>query len=568
MKFRLSRLFKRNILIHRLMLIYGLLLGLIIFLIMLFLTFFVANNTYQQEMNNLENKTQDLSNDTRNKDELTSKILKELALTPIKYESMRNYLLLSPPEYFAYSSDINNQYDTNVHFAKLLTNIFETDSSVKSIDIVLDEAEEYIHADQKAKNGVKKSGAVKQQDLSFFRSLRSPVTGEDTGEVYITYSNEDLKNIVKEDDLQPSYFIFSESGAPLFRSEKNKKPLESDLAKSVVNKQNITQKTLNNKYYIKTERLQESVIIGVLKKSELWTKIGKSILIIVISGSLILLLLLYILNNIFRKYYDQVNLIVSTTDKISEGDLNARIDTERVQLELKDLAEAINQMIESINQYVKDIYILEIEQRDAQMRALQSQINPHFLSNTLEYIRMYALSSGQEELSEIVYAFSTLLKNNINQEKTTTLKKELDFCEKYVYLFQMRYPNSVAYDFQIDEKLNSFIIPKFIIQPLIENYFIHGIDFNQKDNAISVKAFKKEKDVKIIIKDNGKGASDEKLGLLKKELEINTLENAKSIGIKNVYQRLKGYFENCRMDIYSDEQGFCITVMIYGILEA
>ena len=100
-------------------------------------------------------------------------------------------------------------------------------------------------------------------------------------------------------------------------------------------------------------------------------------------------------------------------------------------------------MVDSLDQYIHDIYTLEIKQRDAHMRALQSQINPHFLYNTLEYIRMYALSRQQEELADVVYAFSTLLRNNINQEKTTTLAEEISFCEKYVYLYQMRYPTNL-----------------------------------------------------------------------------------------------------------------------------
>ena len=91
-------------------------------------------------------------------------------------------------------------------------------------------------------------------------------------------------------------------------------------------------------------------------------------------------------------------------------------------------------MTDSINDYIEDIYTLEIKQRDADMRALQAQINPHFLYNTLEYIRMYALSRQQEELADVVYAFSALLRNNTTQEKIKTLAEEVTFCEKYVLL--------------------------------------------------------------------------------------------------------------------------------------
>ncbi len=85
--------------------------------------------------------------------------------------------------------------------------------------------------------------------------------------------------------------------------------------------------------------------------------------------------------------------------------------------------------------------------------------------------------------------FSALLRNNTNQEKTIHLKEELDFCEKYVYLYQMRYPSRIAYHFTIESSLEEIEVPKFIIQPLVENYFKHGIDFTRFDNALSVKVF-------------------------------------------------------------------------------
>ena len=109
-------------------------------------------------------------------------------------------------------------------------------------------------------------------------------------------------------------------------------------------------------------------------------------------------------------------------------------------------------MVDSLDQYIHDIYTLEIKQRDAHMRALQSQINPHFLYNTLEYIRMYALSRQQEELADVVYAFQRYL-GIILTKKTTTLAEEISFCEKYVYLYQMRYPDQFAYKFEIEETI-------------------------------------------------------------------------------------------------------------------
>ncbi|EGP9918059.1 sensor histidine kinase, partial [Listeria monocytogenes] len=178
----------------------------------------------------------------------------------------------------------------------------------------------------------------------------------------------------------------------------------------------------------------------------------------------------------------------------------------------------------------------------AHMRALQSQINPHFLYNTLEYIRMYALSRQQEELADVVYAFSTLLRNNINQEKTTTLAEEISFCEKYVYLYQMRYPDQFAYKFEIEEAIADVEIPKFIIQPLVENYFVHGIDYQRQDNAIKVHAYREGEKIIVAVVDNGKGITANRLEEIRERLNQTEIETEQSIGLRNVHERLQRFF--------------------------
>ena len=102
-------------------------------------------------------------------------------------------------------------------------------------------------------------------------------------------------------------------------------------------------------------------------------------------------------------------------------------------------------MLDRLEKNIHDIYQLELSQKDANMRALQAQINPHFMYNTLEFLRMYAVMQSQDELADIIYEFSSLLRNNISDERETLLKQELEFCRKYSYLCMVRYPKSIAY---------------------------------------------------------------------------------------------------------------------------
>ena len=154
----------------------------------------------------------------------------------------------------------------------------------------------------------------------------------------------------------------------------------------------------------------------------------------------------------------------------------------------------------------------------------------------------------EEELADIIYEFSSLLRNNISDESRSSLKNELEFCRKYSYLCMVRHPKSVAYGFKIEEGLEGMMIPKFSIQPLIENYFAHGIDYRRQDNVISVKAQKIDGAVRLMIQDNGRGIPADRLAeiqdiLASRELmDSQNREQRTSIGIRNIHERFLLFF--------------------------
>ena len=131
-------------------------------------------------------------------------------------------------------------------------------------------------------------------------------------------------------------------------------------------------------------------------------------------------------------------------------------------------------MLDRLEKNIHDIYQLELSQKDANMRALQAQINPHLCIILLSFCGCTLSWKIKNELADIIYEFSSLLRNNISDERETTLKQEVEFCRKYSYLCMVRYPKSIAYGFKIDPGLEELRIPKFTLQPLVENYFAMG----------------------------------------------------------------------------------------------
>ena len=156
---------------------------------------------------------------------------------------------------------------------------------------------------------------------------------------------------------------------------------------------------------------------------------------IIIGLSILFIIILYVtLRQTFSNYQKQVVDLVDSIEVIAQGEEGLRIDTSEKDQELLLIAETTNDMLDRLEKNIHDIYQLELSQKDANMRALQAQINPHFMYNTLEFLRMYAVMQSQDELADIIYEFSSLLRNNISDERETTLKQELEFCRKYSYL--------------------------------------------------------------------------------------------------------------------------------------
>lgn len=563
--------FNKGFLINQLMQLYSLILVVVLMIIMVGLSLFMFVTNFKDAEKTIDNVTTEIATSLKSKDsDMVSSILAEVAASPSHYENMYNFLTMSQQDYFEYMINLWHETGVSTYFPDIIKTVFINYQDVESIDIVFDNLDYYLHGDTSSVMGKKIDGPYKKPKdaLTSVRPLTNPSTSEVEGAIYVTFTKESLTSFFNEDTKskeQVGNFIFNSRGELIFEnheeiSDKSLNKIKENMLESGW----VSPEDLDNRYFVRNKQVRDKSLVTILDKREVrWLSILQ-ILPIFLIGFLVIILLLVFLNKVFEKYSNQMSRIVHVTNQVSQGNLEAQVDTVGMELELGDLASAINQMVINLNQYIEDIYALEIKQRDAHMRALQSQINPHFLYNTLEYIRMYAISQKQDELADVVYAFSALLRNNMTQEKTTTLKDELDFCEKYVYLYQMRYPDSIAYNFTMDNGLEDFVVPKFIIQPLVENYFVHGIDYERQDNAISVKAMKQDGLIEIRVIDNGLGMEKERLEEVNLELGQKGFSIQNSIGIINVYERIKGYFgEDSKMWVESViEKGVTIVIQI------
>ncbi|WP_461203026.1 sensor histidine kinase [Enterococcus sp. N342-3-1-2] len=560
---------KHDFLINQLMQLYSFLLILMALVIMLALSIYTGIERFNTSNRLAENSSMQLDTYVKERNAVVSSVLGEFTTSDTAFESLRNYLQLSLPDYFSYSNEIFRQSGQSVYLPNILYRLLREHADIEEIIVQLDESDDLLIASPQAPYGGKHNDV--RIDLAnrlyFARPISQPSNyAQPLGQVYVVFQADTvMANQAQDNQLHGvSSFLYTANGQQLFQSADGLSEEEIQQIDDVMARGQ-GDAILDKAYYVQRQQtVSGEISLVLLSKKIIWGEIIQKTLVIFAIGAAVIGLLLWILQRTFKRYTWQVKTIVSATKAVSQGDFKNQIDTKNVQQELKEIAEAINQMTVSINDYIEDIYTLEIKQRDADMRALQAQINPHFLYNTLEYIRMYALSRNQEELADVVYAFSALLRNNTTQEKVKTLAEEVAFCEKYVYLYQMRYPDKIAYHVTVDPKLAQLYLPKFTLQPLVENYFVHGIDYQRNDNAISIKAYKDEGQIVIQIKDNGKGATAEEVAKINDTLKIAEIEKQTSIGIKNVHERLRGLFGKAyRMEIDAKKDaGFLITIYL------
>nr|WP_241734863.1 sensor histidine kinase [Paenibacillus alvei] len=258
--------------------------------------------------------------------------------------------------------------------------------------------------------------------------------------------------------------------------------------------------------------------------------------------------------------------------KVNMGQLNIRSGI-RGQHEVGQLGKSIDQMLDRIEMMIEQITLEQTKKRKAELEMLQAQINPHFMFNLLNSIRLNILIRGDEENAKLIGSLSSLLRMTINRDNEwISLRDEVETIQHYIRLMNFRHANQVQLIEKIVVGSDHVFVPRFMIQPIIENAIIHG--FHQYGGQIEIEAYtvkvNEESSLLIKIHDNGVGMSPERLQELITKLEKGQGEAAPNksgfsgIGVTNVYQRLKLiYGEKFLMRISSEvDVGTTITLQL------
>lgn len=247
------------------------------------------------------------------------------------------------------------------------------------------------------------------------------------------------------------------------------------------------------------------------------------------------------------------------------------IPPEDARDEIGQLTTEFNRMTETIRSLIDEVYLadiqkkdLELKQQQAQLHALHSQINPHFLFNTLESVRMRSLIKGEKETAKIVHHMAKMFRKSISwNQHDVTVKEELELIESFLQIQKYRFGEKLQVHIEADPTALNYRIPKMVILPFVENASIHGIESTPGEGIIRLVVIKDGQELQIRLEDNGIGMSDAKLQELLQYMDQNT-DMGEHVGMKNAYSRLKlCYKDRFSFSIQTAEgRGTCIQIRL------
>ncbi|MDQ0062686.1 cache domain-containing sensor histidine kinase [Paenibacillus harenae] len=313
-----------------------------------------------------------------------------------------------------------------------------------------------------------------------------------------------------------------------------------------------------------TVQIDEEAYIAVQKKSEEtnWRIIiltparyategililRTAIIVSVMVGGLLFLILTFILSTMITRPI--LNLIKAM--RIAKLGTLKPIDVSTSSMEINELNNTYNQMVGSLNELIEVVYQKEIIQSRTELKALQAQINPHFLFNTLEAFYWALDEKGEEELSQVVVAMSGLFRYVIarpDEDEWVTISDELDHAERYLKIMDMRLIDRLSWRIAAGDICRRTPIPKLLIQPLVENAITHGVEQQIGPGTVEIIVLPSARTgyTRIEVTDNGPGMDTDKVQQLYAAMQIGYNRSAKGngVGIANVDRRLKLYYES------------------------
>jgi len=390
-------------------------------------------------------------------------------------------------------------------------------------------------------------------NLALHRVIKND-NGNEIGVLQIKVTEQPLKNIIQDEPFDTFIILNDEviisndkrtedvSIANINYKDNGISYIEYGNEKIVAISRNVTSNEINSIKVVSMIPLNK-----IYRQSDLKSATGFAIIFISMAISIIII---FKFSNNFSK---RVIVFKGEMHKVVSGDFEI-IKTLEGDDEIAELYDDLYKMIDSIQLLINQVYVEKIQkeqlaskQKDVEFKMLASQINPHFLYNTLETIRMKAYCNEQYEIAEIVKILAKIMRRNLEiNDNLVSLESEITMIKNYLKIQKFRFGDRITYDINIECNIDDYYVLPLLFQPVVENAFVHGFEHKQGIGEIKIIISKDENRLIFSIRDNGVGISPETLENLRASIS-NINYKGKSIGLNNVNHRIKIY--------YGDEYG-------------
>lgn len=308
--------------------------------------------------------------------------------------------------------------------------------------------------------------------------------------------------------------------------------------------------TEKNSYFTYQYMNNGWLLVSTINVGQLWKNIGIALLSVLLTFGIVLLVSLVIMRHAARVMVKPTKKLVDSMTAYQEGNFDSRFEVEN-QDEINQIGMVYNQMADKVQNLIEKNYTLEIANREAEIEFLKMQINPHFLYNCLDTISWLGFSNGNSEITDLAVALGKFLRASIKREDYYMVKQEMEVVDNYLFIQKYRFGDKIEIRHNIPDEVLNFYMPSFIIQPVIENSIVHGLEEQIEKGILWINIqLCNNKYLQFNLTDNGKGMDEEQLKLV---IQNYSDKNKKSsIGLSNVYRRLNLlYGEACEFHVTS-----------------
>ncbi len=398
---------------------------------------------------------------------------------------------------------------------------------------------------------IKSDDFRKNQYITYISSIRNSKNFNREHNLFVSINKSKVLPKLKPNSLEyyDGSFIYSRKGELIdFEGTENEYVMQQ--AKELATKFNENGYSIieNNVYFIgSVPQYPEWIIVNSISMINLKKDIYYLLSVLFFVGGILILLGFVVSNIISKRITKPVLDLQNAMTSFVEGDMNVRVDYQSLD-EIGGLVSVFNSMADEINKFVLEIYESGEEKKKAeisalkfQIESLQSQINPHFLYNTLNTVSYLAIKNRTCEIRELIQSLNILLRSTLsNQDELIPIRKEVEFLESYVKIQNYRYENIINLICNVTEDSKDILIPKLILQPLVENSLIHGIYARgEGEGHVYICIYTSKNGTDVIVADDGAGMKPEKIIELQKSFSNGGFNR---IGLSNVNDRLKLYY--------------------------